>query len=135
MIGTKKKKTCIILYELFAMNHCLICNAQFSNSIQKSENLQYDTLVCWSDRTNDSATKSLKFQVSFLIIFYRHSKLFIFILVISWKKYKNRLKGKILWKKIIFRTSEAWMTSRLSHRPSEQAYYIVDWWILCIYTN
>ena len=29
----KRKKTCIILYELFAMNHCLICNAQFSNSV------------------------------------------------------------------------------------------------------
>ena len=33
-------------------------------------------------------------------------------------------------KKIIFRTSEAWMTSRLSHRPSEPAYYIVDCRIL-----
>ena len=32
-------------------------------------------------------------------------------------------------KKIILGTSDAWSTSCLSHRYSEPAYYIVDWWI------
>ena len=31
----------------------------------KSVNLQYNTLVCWADGTNDSSTKRLMFQVSF----------------------------------------------------------------------
>ena len=30
-------------------------------------------------------------------------------------------------KKIILGTSDTWSTSRLSHRPTEPAYYIVDW--------
>ena len=30
-------------------------------------------------------------------------------------------------KKIILGTSDAWSKSRLSHRPSKPAYYIVDW--------
>ena len=30
-------------------------------------------------------------------------------------------------------TSDAWSMSHLSHRPSEPAYYIVDWWILRAY--
>ena len=29
-------------------------------------------------------------------------------------------------KKIMLGTSDTWSTSRLSHRPSEPAYYIVD---------
>ena len=32
----------------------------------KSDNLQYNTLVCWADGTNDSSTKRLNFQVFFL---------------------------------------------------------------------
>ena len=31
------------------------------------------------------------------------------------------------WKKIILGTSDAWSTIRLSHRPSDPAYYIVNW--------
>ena len=34
-------------------------------SIKKFVNLQYDTLVCWADGTNDSSTKHLMFQVFF----------------------------------------------------------------------
>ena len=30
--------------------------------VLKSDNLQYDTLVCWADGTNDSLTKRLIFQ-------------------------------------------------------------------------
>ena len=31
----------------------------------KSDNLQYNTLACWVDGTNDSSTKLLMFQVFF----------------------------------------------------------------------
>ena len=45
------------------------------------------------------------------------------------KKWKGFCKEfcKILWRKIILGTSDAWLTSHLSHRPSEPVYYIVDW--------
>ena len=33
---------------------------------QKSINLQYNTLVCWADGTNDSLTKCLMFKALFL---------------------------------------------------------------------
>ena len=36
--------------------------------VQKSDNLQYNTLVCWADGTNDSSTKRLMFQVFFFFI-------------------------------------------------------------------
>ena len=48
----------------------------------KSDNLQYNTLVCWADGTNDSSTKHLTFQVLFSNNFLWYSKLFIFIFVI-----------------------------------------------------
>ena len=35
-------------------------------------------------------------------------------------------------KKKILGTSDAWLTSHLSHRPSEPAYYIVDCQIFCV---
>ena len=34
---------------------------------------------------------------------------------------------KISWKKIILGTSDTWSTMRLSHRPSNPVYYIVNW--------
>ena len=53
---------------------------------QKSVNLQYVTLGCLDDGTNESSTKSLMFQVIFfynmLFIDLEHSKLFILIFVI-----------------------------------------------------
>ena len=33
------------------------------------------------------------------------------------------------YEKNIFGTSNAWLTRRLSHRPSQPGYYIVDCWI------
>ena len=39
----------------------------------KSDNLQYNTLVCWTDWTNNSTTKCLMFQVS--------NSIFIFVIV------------------------------------------------------
>ena len=45
----------------------------------------------------------------------------------NWKGFFTKNFGKIHEKKIILGTSDAWSTSRLSHRPSKLAYYIVDW--------
>ena len=36
--------------------------------VLNSDNLQYNTLVCWAYGTNDSSTKRLTFQVFFFII-------------------------------------------------------------------
>ena len=54
----------------------------------KSDNLQYNTLVCWANGTSDLLTKHLKFQVIFskFLIDLGHSKLFLFIFVIFKKK-------------------------------------------------
>ena len=52
------------------------------------------------------------------------------------KEWKNKLKGFLqrilqdfMKKKIILGTSDTWLSSRLSHQPSEPAYYIVNWWM------
>ena len=45
---------------------------------QKSDNLQYNTLVRWFAGTNDSSTKRLIFQVSFefiFLFFYKFTKI------------------------------------------------------------
>ena len=50
--------------------------------------------------------------------------------LIFFQNYKNEvlsaLSPKETMKKIILRTSDAWLTSHLSHLPSKPAYYIVD---------
>ena len=43
-------------------------SAFFVSVYLKSVNLQYNTLVCWADGTNDSWTKLLMFQVLFFFI-------------------------------------------------------------------
>ena len=77
----------------------------------------------------------------FFIISYRlralktlHFHICNFIKKINWKGFCKEL-CKILWKKIILGTSDAWSTSRLSHRPSELAYYIVNRRILNSVSN
>ena len=55
--------------------------SHYTWSILKSVNLQYITLGCLDDGTNESSTKSLMFQVLFFIEL-GHSKLFNFIFVI-----------------------------------------------------
>ena len=50
-----------------------------------------------------------------------HSKLFVFFY------FKEFCKKS--WKKIILLTSNTWSTICLAHRPSDPAYYIVDWLI------
>ena len=71
----------------------------------KSNNLQYNKLAHWVDGTNDSSTKGL---------------------MLNWNNFCKELCKKF-WKKMILGTSDAWLMSRLFHRPSEPAYYIVDW--------
>ena len=103
--------------------------------VLKSVNLQYITLGCLDDGTNKSSTRSLMFQVLILYNFIDlvHSKLFISIFVILWKNKKINWKDfckeflQEIMKKIILWTSDAWSTICLSHRPSDQTYYIVDW--------
>ena len=83
-------------------------NCQFldHNTLLKSDNLQYNTLVRWANGTNQWSTKCLKFQL-------------------YWQDFCKEF-CKILWKKIILGTSDDWSTSRLFHRRREPAYYIVD---------
>jgi hypothetical protein len=99
----------------------------------KSVNLQYSMLGCLDDGTNDLSTKSLMFQVLFsLILFYR-----LRALKTPYFYFCNFIKKKIEMifaknfarnheKKIILGTSDAWLTIRLSHRPSDPAYYFVN---------
>ena len=39
----------------------------------------------------------------------------------------QRILQDLMKRKIMLGTSDAWSTNRLSHWPSETAYYIVDW--------
>ena len=91
----------------------------------KSINLQYITLGCLADGTNDSSTKSLMFQVIFfytmLFIDLEHSKLFIFIFVKLWKndfcnEFCEKLRKNSTWK-----TSDALVMRQLSPQPSNPA--------------
>ena len=104
-----------------------------SQNDMKSINLQYNsTLVCWFTGTNDLLTKRLMFQVLFFFI--KSCKIVCknpFHLFLYFKKKITKLKIKSFecpksirnHKKIMLGTSDAWSTSRLSHRPSEPAYY------------
>ena len=62
-----------------------ICTQLYFWHGQKSVNLQYITLGCLDDGTNELSTKSLMFQVLFFFILFidlGHSKFFIIIFVI-----------------------------------------------------
>ena len=93
---------------------------------QKFVNLQYNMLVRWADGTNDSLTKCLMFQVLFFISI-NLAKFFAktFLYKITKMKIKNFecLKSMRNYEK---KMSETWSMSRLSHRPSKPAYYIVN---------
>ena len=45
--------------------HKFRIGVQTRHGVLKSVNLQYNTLVCWADRTNNSSTKRMMFQVLF----------------------------------------------------------------------
>ena len=49
----------------------------------------------------------------------------------NWKDFWKEFCKKS-WKKVILGTSDAWLTIRLSHRPSDPLYYIVNWRILIL---
>ena len=49
----------------------ILSEGYFYIHIHKSVNLQYITLGCLDDGTNESSTKSLMFQVLFFYTFYR----------------------------------------------------------------
>ena len=55
-------------------------------------------------------------------------KLFNLIMAQVYWRWPHCLFCKILWNG----TSYAWATKRLSHQPSEPAYYILDWRISCL---
>ena len=84
----------------------------------KSVNLQYFTLGWFNDGTNESLSKSLMFQILFffslLFIDLGHSKLVIFIFVISWKNKKIFAKkfARNHEKKIALGTSDTWSTNQ-----------------------
>ena len=81
----------------------------------KSVNLQYNTLICWADGTNDSLTKCLMFQVFFLLFFAKTLPIF-FYRIASPRSIRN-------YEKKILGSSEPWLTSHLSHRPGELECY------------
>ena len=113
----------------------LIKNEWLLSLIQKSDNLQYNTVGCWVAGTNDSSTKHLMFQV---YIFFFHNflqnslqKSFQFIFLFFYNFTKIKIKSFECSKSIRnYKKNNAWLTSHLSQRTSEPAYYIVDCRIL-----
>ena len=61
--------------------------------------------------------------VAFKILYFHFCN---FIKKINWKDFCKEFCKKS-WKKIILEKSDAWLTIRLSHRPRDPAYYIVNW--------
>ena len=95
-------------------------------------------LVRWADGTNDLSTKRLIFQV--LLFFHKilqnslQKPFDFFFNKITKMKIKSFECPKSIrnYEKKILGMSDAWSTSRLSHRSSEPAYYIVDCRILIV---
>ena len=71
LVMTHSKKWLIYLpwFTLSVKNSHLIMVRQESTNqaVYKSDNLQYNTLVCWFAGTNDSSIKRLKFQALFFL--------------------------------------------------------------------
>ena len=104
-----------------------------------SVNFQYNTLGCCIAGPNHSSTKRLMFQVLFFFRYFLQNSLqksFLFIILFFYKITKIKIKNfeypkpiKRI-KNIILETSHSCSTIRSSHRPSNPAWYIVDWRIL-----
>ena len=96
--------------------------SEFILLVYKSVNLQYNTLGCLDDGTNELSTKYLIFFFSWFL-----AKSFQFIFLFFYKITKIKIKcfecPKSMKgiKKIILGTSDSWSTIRLSHRPSNPA--------------
>ena len=98
----------------------------------KSDNLQYNTLVCWFAGTNDSLTKCLMFKALFFTFSHRLRAIktlyFLFLWIykkIHWNQFYKEFCKKS-WKKVILGTSATCSMRRPSHRPIDPAYYIED---------
>ena len=96
----------------------------------KSVNLQYVTLVRSADWTNNSSTKC---DVPSIIFFHKilqnslHRPFHFFYKITKMKTKSFECHKSIRnYEKKILGTSDAWSTSRLSHRPSEPVCYFVD---------
>ena len=78
-----KTENCLLENDAFVVSHCQMAwswkvaqRASFKSALGsfpllKSNNLQYNTLGCWVNGTNDSSTKCLMFQAFYFIISYR----------------------------------------------------------------
>ena len=71
MVAPKQTQKVYLVYRSFVM----VCNTDYGRpmkpffiEIQKSVNLQYNTLGCLDDGTSESLTKHLMFQVLFFIM-------------------------------------------------------------------
>ena len=103
---------------------------QRTTPIQKSDNLQYNTLDCWFAGTNDSSTKCLMFQVFFFMISWKilckngFNVFSIFSYELTKIKTKSFecLKSIRNYEKIMLGTSDAWSPSHLSTQQTSVLY-------------
>jgi len=106
-------------------------------AFSKSDNLQYDTLVCCVTGTKDSSTKRLMFKaLSLIIISYRLRALktlciFLIFVKLLKKNLKRTIFAKNLQEKIILGASDPWS---FVPRPSEAVYCIENCRILFFYS-
>ena len=94
----------------------------------KSDNLQYNTLVCWNKWIIDQVSDILTI-ISFSWFLVKFCAKII--LMYSFINQKN----KNITKKIMLGTSDPWSTSHSSQQHCEQAYHIVDCWIFELVDN
>ena len=106
--------------------------------IFKSVNLQFDTWFAgpMGQTTRRPSIWYSKYHYLFvkscqILCKNSFNLLFLFFYKITKIKIKSFECPKAIrnYEKKILETSDAWSTSRLSHRPSKPAYYIVDCWI------
>ena len=84
-------------------------------------------IIRWVAGSMERTTHRPIVSIIFFIISFRHSKLFIFIILKLWKIYWNEIcKNFARNYEKINNTSDAWLMSRSSHRPSDPEYYIED---------
>ena len=99
----------------------------------KSDNLQYNTLVCWDKWLADQASDvtSIIFFIISCKIVCKNGFNFYFIFCKVIKKIERIFLQRILqeiMKKIILGTSDAWLMRRSSQRPSILYWRLSDFW-------
>ena len=85
----------------------------------------------WVDGTNDQASDVPRITFFYNFLFLRALKTLFFMNFekskrINWNDFCKELCKKLWKKKIILGTSDTWLLSQLSQRPSNPAYYIED---------